>query len=318
MRGKKSTPKQNFYFTILSELKKTTNLSKIKEKLSLSKQQLNYYLRQLKKKGFVYSKGYGWWELTQKGKNPTQYGIFLEKDSIRGHAYIWNVKLPKEIEVWDKRIEILKEKGINFNLVGAFKNIPRIKVLGRKVWLCDDHLRIFDIEKSSYYGENAIESRNNSTLQLYHIVDALEKKLGILFKPFEFSVRKEHYALIKNDLAIDQNRKGIIMRIADENGEWLLIDDSLGEGGELENIGKKALSTNIPMQKWWNDMKRTDFKVTPTFLMESMNQVTANQRIFDANMMSHLEVLENIGKGLFEMRDTISELREEVKKLNDK
>jgi len=274
---KKRLGKKNFYLPILDELKIDTNLTRIQEKLSISKQQLNYYLRQLQKNGFIFNKGHGWWEVTEKSKNMTKYGIFLKKDSIRGHAYIWEVKIEKIPENWSKRIEILKEKKINFKVVGAKENTPRIKVLGRKVWLCNDHLRIYDTEKSSYYGNDAIESQKNSKFQAMRIVHTLENKLGIRLNPDKIIFKREHYALIKNDLAIDQNQKGIIWRIKDENGdEWLLIDDSLGEGGELENIGKSAFKTNPKMQKWWNEQIEDDFGTTPKLIKKKFKETEEN------------------------------------------
>ncbi|GAH64527.1 unnamed protein product, partial [marine sediment metagenome] len=259
--------------------RRDTNLGRIKEKLGLKKENLNYYLRQLKKQGFIIQKGRGWYEPSKKSENLTKYGIFLKKDMIRGHAYVWNVKIPKKILKWNKRIKILKEKRINYKIVGAKETTPRIKVLGRKVWLCNDHLRIFDKKNKSYYGETAKESIYIAFQEIKLIVDALNRKLGILIKPSKISFQKEHYALIKNDLAIEENKRGNIIRIKDDTGEWLLIDDSLEQGGELETVGKKAYQTNIPMQKWWNDNKEHNFKVTPSFLLESINQVTKNQQM---------------------------------------
>jgi len=148
--------------------------------------------------------------------------------------------------------------------------------LGRKVWLCNDHLRIFDKPKQSYYGETARESKKLSHMALLDIIRVLENKLGFLFKPLRYEIQKEHYALIKNDLAIDQNKKEIIMRISDKEGEWLLIDDSLEQGRELETVGKAAFKTNIPLQSWWNEHKETNFKVTPSFLMEKLNETNKN------------------------------------------
>ena len=308
------TRKKNFYLAILTELKITTNLTNIKKKLSLSKQQLNYYLRELKKKGFIYSKGFGWWELSKKGKNPTKYGIFLKEDSIRGHAYIWETEIESIPKKWNKRIEVLDSKGINYKLVGVLKTTPRIKVLGRKVWLCNDHLRIFDIEKSSYYGDNAKDSRRNSKLQAIRIIHSLENKLGLKLNPNKIKFRKEHYALIRNQLAIDQNEKSIIWRIKDEEGnEWLLIDDSLGEGGEIENIGKKAFKTNPKLQKYWNDIKNTNFKVTPTFILNTMNGIQQNQVMFDKNFQSHLEVINKLGNAVDKLTEEISKLKNDNK-----
>ena len=304
--------KETFYLSILRHLEVTTNLTKIQNKLSLSKQQLNYYLRQLKNRGLVIQKGRGWYEPVKKSKNSIKYGRLLVKDSSRGHAYVWNVELPKEIEKWDKRIEILKKKNINFNLVGALKTTPRIKALGRKIWLCNNHLRIFDKPKQSYYGKTAKESKNLAHMELLNIIRVLENKLGFLFKPLNYSVKKEHYALIRNDLAIDQNKKGIIMRIKDDNGEeWLLIDDSLEQGGELETVGKSAYKTNIPLQKWWNENKETKFAVTPTFILNTMNGIQQNQLIFDKNMVTHLDVIKKLGDAVDRLSQEVSKLKSE-------
>ena len=303
---KNQLEKQNLYLSIIDNLKLSTNLTKIQNKLNISKQKLNYYLRQLKERGLIIKKGRGWYEPVKGSKNSTKYGELLVKDSIRGHAYVWNVKLPKEIEGWNKRIEILDNKKVNFNLVGALKTTPRIKVLGRKVWLCNNHLRIFDKKDQSYYGKNAIVSRSKAFQEIKLIVGVLNRKLGTSIKPSKISFQKEHYALIKNDLAISENRKGNIWRIRDEDGEWLLIDDSLEKGGELETVGKKAFKNNIPMQKWWNENKETKFKVTPTFILNTMNGIQKNQLIFDNNMKSHLEVLKKLG-------EAVDQLKEEIK-----
>jgi len=311
---KNQLEKKNFYLSIINSLEESTNLSNIQKKLCLSKQQLNYYLREMKKKGLVIKKGRGWYEVVKISKNSTKYGNLLSKDSSRGHAFVWSIKLPEKITNWEKRIEILKEKGINYNLVGILKTTPRIKVLGRKVWLCNDHLRIFDKSKQSYYGKTAKESKQLAFQELLEIIRVLENKLGLLFRPFTYNIKKEHYALIKNDLAIDQNRKGIIMRISDKKGEWLLIDDSMGEGGELETIGKKSYKTNIPLQNWWNDNKKYNFKVTPTFLMESMKNNTQcisglaeTQTMNSRNIIKHQKVLD-------EMLLTMKSIRDNLKK----
>ena len=65
-------------------------------------------------------------------------------------------------------------------------------------------------------------------------------------------------------------------------------------------------------------MKKTNFKVTPIFLMEALNNtnnmvqsVVQNQVIFDKNMSSHLDVLNRIGQA-------VDKLSEEVKKINGK
>lgn len=308
MKSKNSTWSKTFYLPIIKELEKTTNLNKIQKNLNLSKQKLNYYLREMKKKGIIIHRGRGWYEIAKGSKNSTNHAIHLTKDFVRGHAYVWTIKLPKEIEGWKDRIKKLKQKNINFKLIGAKENTPRIKILGRKVWLCNNNIRIYDKKDMSYYGINSIESRKLAFREFSLIVDILERKLGLNLKKYDFEWNKEHYALIKNDLAREENKKGNIWRIKDEKGEWLVVDDSLGKGGELENNGKNSLKTNLLMQKWWNDHKKNDFKVTPSFLLESMNHITQNQIMFDKNFQSHLEVIKKLGKA-------VDRLTEEIKKI---
>lgn len=282
-RSKPLTPDKKVYFAIFSYLRSSSNLVNLKNSLKISKQNLNKYLRKMEKKGLIIHKSRGHYEVVNRSKPLTKYGskeVNLLKDSIRGHAYIWSVKLPQEIEGWKDRLEILNKKGINFKLVGVMK-IPRIKVLGRKVWLCNDHLRIFDKEGSSYYGKTAKEAKELSFNEVLLILDALEKKLGVLFKIKDIYYKKEHYALIKNDLAIKHNREGEIVRISDKEGEWLLIDDSLEQGGELENVGKKSFKTNLEMANWWNDHKKHNFGFTPSAFLDWRDGTTKiiNQNI---------------------------------------
>jgi len=164
-------------------------------------------------------------------------------------------------------------------------------------------LRIFDKKDASYYGETAIESRYSAFQEIKLIVDALNRKLGILIKPSSISFQKEHYALIKNDLAIEENKRGNIIRVSDEEGEWLIVDDSLCMGGELETVGKKAFQTNIPMQKWWNDNKKHKFEVTPTLLLESINQVVQVQKVeqekkleYSRDLVVHKNAIDTMSK----------------------
>jgi predicted transcriptional regulator len=275
--SKKSTRGKDFYLTILDEFKIDTSLTRIKNKYSISKQNLNYYIGKLMKLGLLEQRGEGWYEITEKGKNPTKYGEELGADSVRGHAYIWTIDIEKIPDNWNERIAILEKNGINYKLVGALKSTPRIMVQGRKVWLCNKHIRIFDKEKASYYGETAQESKVNGKLQAFRIIRTLENKLGIRLNPSRVNFVKEHYALVKNGLAKHHNAEGVILRISDVEGEWLLIDDSMGDGGELETVGKKAFETNPKVQDWWNDKKEHDFKITDKFVLERFSEIADRQ-----------------------------------------
>lgn len=300
---------KKLYNPIINSLKTSTNLTKLAEKLKISKQNLNCYLRRLERNGFILKKGRGWYEVTESCKVSTQYGCNLVKDLTRGHAFIWKAKITKIPENWSKRIEILENHQINYKLVGAMKNIPRIKIYGRKVWLCNNHLKIWEKKSASFYGDTAIISKQKAFDEIKIIIQALENKLGINLRPYMIQVTREHYALIQNDLAIYHNQRGEIVRISDKEGEWLLIDDSLEMGGELENIGKKALPTHTRMKEWWNDHKKNNFEVTPTFILTAMNGIQQNQMVFAENMKSHIDAVQKLGNAVEELTKKVKDLK---------
>ncbi len=68
-RTGKTRSKNPFYYTILSELNLNPmqTLTDIAKKHNISKQNLNYYSRQLKQKGMLQKLGYGTWQITELG-----------------------------------------------------------------------------------------------------------------------------------------------------------------------------------------------------------------------------------------------------------
>lgn len=311
MESKKKVSKKDFYLPILSLLKKSTNLKEIQKTLSISKQDLNYYLRILKKKGLIERKGRGYYEISKIIPKDTN----LPKE-IRGHAFIWSVKLPKVIKNWENRIKILEKANIPFKLIGLLKKTPRIFVEGKKVWLGEKTLVIY--EPHSFYGINAIESRKYAVFSLISCLQVLESKFDINLRPYTFKPSREHYGIIKNDLAIQCNKSGEKIHIKDDlEGEWLWIDDSL-QLGELETGGTRALLRNVQVQRWWNDQKKHNFQVTPSFLMESINGLIQAQQMNNdklnyiaQNYASHVKIVEKLNRLLGEPK-----IRKHIKKID--
>jgi hypothetical protein len=295
----------DFYLSVLNLLKQGKNPSTISKELNIKKQNLNYYLSILKKKGIIKKVGYGTWEV----KEFTSNTLTKVDRKIRGHAFIWTIKLNKQFD-W---INLLKT---DYKLVRGLT--PRIFIDKRKIWLGKKTLTIY--ESNSFYGKNAIESRKYAVISLIETLEKIEKLLNINLKPYIFNPAREHYALIKNDLARQCNRRGEKLVVSDLNGKWLWIDDSDGLE-ELEVGNTNALVNSIGTQKWWNDMKRTKFEVTPSFLMESLNKITENQarneiqvQQFSKQISSHLQLIKEYRKENIAWRKgTIKEIKEEIK-----
>lgn len=288
---------------ITNSIKKGKNPTQIAKDFGISKQRLNYYLSTLKAKGIIKRVGYGVWEIdpVQEVKISTQH-TSPQPDHVRGHAFIWKVQA-KHINISWK--EYLDQKQIPYKLVGMAK-VPRIEVKGKKIWLGQKNIVIFDSD--SFFAKNALESRKLAVFSLLQTLKALQTILGIEIKDFRFTPRREHYSLIKNALAIQCNEKGEKISVYNEKGQWLVIDDSLGLG-ELENVGPDAFATNPQLQKWWNEQKETKFQVTPNFIMNTMNGIQQNQLIFAENMKSHIEAIQKLGNAVEKLTQKIEELK---------
>lgn len=284
MKEVKRGSNNNFYLSVLELLKQGKNPSAISKELSTSKQKVNYYIRQLKNEGVIQKKGYGTWEVKQvkiSGSN-----TLSQIKEIRGHAFIWNLKIKKGLN--------LKEKLINSNL--EYKKVSRgqlrLFINNKKVWIGNKTITVF--EHLSFYGRNSIESRKYAVVALLEVIHALENKLNINLSPYGIKPKREHYGMIRNDLAIQCNRNNekIVIR-DDKEGEWLWIDDSLGIG-ELETGGTKALVRSKQVQDWWNDKKENGFKVTDTFIMNSLAGLIQVQQMNADNIIKHQKVLDEM------------------------
>lgn len=296
--------KRIFLLDLLNAVRSGEILSRWAKKRNISRQKLYYYTTKLKKKGLIEKIGYGVWKETKRCKNSTKDPIDLKE--VRGHAFIWRVKIPQEIKGWENRIKILEKLNIPYKLVGI-KETPRIIINKRKIWLANKQIIVY--EPHSFFSTDSIESRKLAVFGLTNTLEMLEKRLRIDLKPYNFTVNREHYALIKNHLAIQCNKEGEKILVYDAGGLWFLIDNSYNLD-EAETLGKRALENNLGVQRYFNSHKETGFKVTPEFILNTMNGIQQNQLQFAENMKSHIEAIQELGKG-------VKELRKEIKRGKD-
>jgi len=309
---KKEDTNNNFYTPVYEFLKTSTNLTDLRKKLSISKQDLNYYLHKLKANLLIKHISKGHWEVIDSSKNIPKD---TSKKEIRGHAFIWKIKIPKEIKNWKNRIEILKKNNINFLLVGINKSIPRILINNKKVWLGNKNIIIYDT--NSYYATKPIEVRKYAIYELSLILGMLESKLGINIKPYTFKPKREHYSLIKNELAIQCNKNNEKIQVFDNGQNWMCIDNSYNLN-ECEFFTTKDISglvNSTGSQGFFNSQKNTNWKVTPDFVLNVMNGIQQNQLIFAKNMESHISAIKTLGQEVKGLSKVIRTIKSENAKL---
>jgi len=295
---------------VVTQIKKGKSPSKISNENNIKKQTLQYYLRQLQKDGTIVKEGYGCWkvlkEVSKSSKaSKNKYQKNLKKKEIRGHAFNWKVKFKKNID-WIKRLEKYK---ISYNLIGINKTTPRLIFNNKKIWLTKTGLVIY--ESKSFFSSSSLTSKGMAVFELDKTIKMLGRKLEIVLDGYRFTTSREHYGMIKNELAKQYNDKKEKLYIRDNEGLWMWIDDS---------HSLKELETNKPkvsrdVQNWWNDNKKTNFKVTPSFILEGMNntnnmisQVTSNQLMFNNNFESHVEAIRTLSSEVKRLGKLVSKL----------
>lgn len=282
---------------ILDDFKAGLNSKKIIENHNISKQRLSYYVGKLKREGLIKNIGYGTWEV-QQVKNYSLSTLEKRSKNIRGHAFIWKVQLKKKYN-WKNDLKI------PYDLVGK-EGYPRIIINNKKVWLGKKNIIIFDV--GSYYAERPIESRKYAVISLIETLQAIENKLGINLRPYTFKPSREHYGLVKNDLAIQCNREGEKIYVKDDlEGLWLWIDNSFNLN-ELETGGQKALVRGTQVQKWFNDNKKHNFEVTPTYILESLNRLTEDRQYWAKHQISHVKAIQDLSKGVRDLRAEVKNM----------
>lgn len=276
------------YLPVIKLIEQNKSPSQISRILNISKQNLNNHLRRLVKNKKIIKKSRGIYKVNSSPEHPSK----LFPKEIRGHAFIWTLKLNRKWD-WINRLNKFKQ---TYKLVR--NTIPRIIINNRKIWLGKENIVIY--EAHSFYGKTAAESKRHAVISLLETINKLEFKLNINLKPYIFKPAREHYGIIKNDLAQQCNRQGEKIHVYDNlEGEWLWIDDSLSLG-ELETGGKKALLRNLQAQKYFNSHKKTDFKVTPEFVLNTLTKIAETQlhnqfqvQQFTKQIKSHLKLIKD-------------------------
>jgi DNA-binding transcriptional ArsR family regulator len=285
--------KKIFLNDIVSLLQKGVNPSKIARQLNTTPQTINHYIKTLKAKGLIKKIGYGTWETT---KNITEV-----TNEVRGHAFLWKIKLEKKID-WTK---LLINKNIQFKLIQSNKAL-RVIINDKKVWLNKQSIIIYD--KDSYFSSTALETRKQAVYTMIETINILKNKLDINFDITKFKVSRNHYALIKNNLAIQCDKEGKRINISNSDGLWFIIDNSYNLH-EAEAVHPKTGLIDINgLQNYLNSHKDTNWKVTPDFILNSLNQVTNNQLMFAKNIETHMQVLTDIQKAINELNHTMKQL----------
>lgn len=250
------------------------------KQLNISKQLLSYYLRSLRDKGVIRKVTNGVWELVKE----------LPKDTskvVSGHAFIWKIKLTKEIN-WLEKI-----RDMDYTHAG---NTIRVIIKGKKIWLNKKSIIVY--EPKHFIESSPISARIHAVYELQEVIRELEKKLSINLGNYQFSVKREHFALIKNELAKQVNLEGEKIYVYDNGEMWFNIDKSFN-GDDAEFYKTKSysgLTNSTGAQGYFNSQKNTGWKVTPEFILNTFAESQNQLMEYSKQIKSHLALINEYRK----------------------
>jgi hypothetical protein len=331
-------PPKNSRLSIITLLKSGLRPSKICAKLDITDSTLQYHLNILKKQGEIQKVGYGVWEvidqpeITKKRTARTPYVAkddvvsevqkndkSITPDSVRAHAFTFTLQVSPDLRNWtnEKREHFLESREIPYKSLGIIGGGQRIIIEGRKTWLTNRSIVIYDT--GSYFAEKAIEAKSEAVQSFLSIVKKLERLLHVeltVGSDYKFKVSRQHYALMKNALAKQYNSEGQILEVRSEgdNSLWFLIDNSFNLN-EAETVHPDtAMPDNQKIQNFFNGVKNTS--ITPEFILEVMNGIQCNQAVFAENTESHIGAIHDLSKGTHEFSEVAKELLKLLKDIS--
>lgn len=211
------------YFTYMDFLKSGLTPAQIARKEGVSKQYVSKVLRPLKACGAVSRVGYGVWKV-----EPEKYEAALKvvnlnasvggkaKGSVRGHGFRFLVRT--RLMDWGRLVSGRRCP------MGGFL----VEVLGHKLKLFRRSFEVYFRKGWSAFGPDSLVTFRAALAELGKVVGKLERLYGVdLGRPLKLRVSRQHYALVRNELAKEYNLKKEKLRVLAEDGKtWLLIDNS--------------------------------------------------------------------------------------------
>jgi hypothetical protein len=295
MSGKevKKTQQKSFYLYIYNYIKENKKLPT----KNISKQKVNYYLKALKREGYVYKKGYGVWEIDPdkelKEVKKVNYVTSTNPKRTRGHGFVFQV-LIKPIIGWENRETYLRNNNFPYSNI---RQGQRITLRGHKIWLCDTSLVIYFSPKLSFYSRSSYQSSAEALIECKETIRKLEDLFKTSFKygkGWFINESRSHYADVRNVMAKYYKSMGVNNFEVVQNGKvWALIDNSFNLY-ELETIaGGGDSKKDLPkLQMFLNDLRDnpTTFSQTKEEMLNLIHQLAKRTDEIQQQLMASIEV----------------------------
>lgn len=295
-------------FEILNSLANFLTITDIAKYRKCSRQAVYKVVRRLIDHGLVEKIGnvYG---LTQKGKEGLHSFIgFTNK--IRQHNLGIKIQVLDSPRNWEKkRNKIITMSSFN-KRIQLKNNSYEILNLGQ--------VKIKTTTKSviiwlpAMYDDTVEGALSQAMDMLFNVIPKIETQLKVKLikdRKMNMTIISQEYARLNDAMAKIYKTEGNKIYFTNEEGEVWLISDFSFSTDELETVHPKSAGEDMTtVHKFMNDLRKNPATISE--LGGMIQNVTANQMVFDHNMKSHLEVLNKLGNAVEKLTKKIDELGE--------
>ena len=345
-------------FNVLKFLYKGGNPHSIADDLNIKRPTVIQHLEELEKIGLVcFDKENGKrkyaspFKISEKGKylieksvgfpakssrvGRTNRGTLKPKeDDVNGHAFVFTLIIPKDLNECGDRRKILDEREIKYEELNHFfgktkekRQGERLIINGRKIHFTNKSIVIY--ESTEYI---SILSKQSKSKAIYHFeifLRIFERIFGMNLKHsignslgYKYRVSRQHYALIQNSLARQYNTENKKLEVYNGRRRIMyLIDNSQtkenpkGEN-HFEAVNSKTSDKDInPAQNFFKELPNH-----PTTTKEILGKFK-EQDIINNELLDRLKKSSEFGIGITQVLDQIQNnqvlIINEIKKLKD-
>jgi len=233
------------------------------------------------------------------------------------HAFRFVVLLPKDLNGWGSRDDVLRSKDFRADRKGGIGRIFMSDCFGFKCWFADKSITIYFPSWKRYFVDEARFGYNLALDDLRVLLNKLESVFGVSFVDdgkYVFKVAGQHHGLVHNSLAKMYNRNNEKLQVYDKDNEfWLLVDNSHPEGfglNECEAINPRSAVRDMDdvVAPFFNDLRDNNPEL-PSVQSSKINAIQDDLRglsgtlrhldesigWLDENIKGHKAVLGKIG-----------------------
>lgn len=307
--------------TILHLISLGFTKKEIRKRRHLSTSALSNHLAKLEKLGCIKRNGkYIIEYISSSPINPRVTNQLNKKEmNKRGHAFNFKISFPQERYNLKDKVEVkkdLKNKKLRILSFGSYQLIRNKNT----IWINKHSLTIYC--NKSYYSNDALKSKFGALKDVDILVNNLREKYNFNGY-YGIEVFREHYGLIFNKFAKWLLSKGRKLEVKNEGDKSILwVDDSRKDDIGLKEFEGESPITINKADNFFESCERTDWKVTPEFVLESINKIVNVQlndkkelREFAIALNRHIPAYEKMGDFTEMLYKEIKLLRKEINSL---